>query len=128
MATESIYLTSAMMTALRNYVCDNLAYAQYKVGSTQYRAEITGKEVLADGRISVTFLIDHTVAGDITVTEISLYNYSGIRWAEKPVSITRPDATEGILYRCRFTVAAENEIITQTIEDVVVTHDPTYGN
>ena len=125
---ETIYLTSAMMNAMRNFVRDNLAYAQYKVGSTQHRAEIITKEVLADGRISVTFLIDHTVAGDITVTEISLYNYSGIRWAEMPTSITRPDATDAILCRCRFTVAPENTIITTTIEDVVVTHDPAYGN
>ena len=103
-----ISLTAALLSALRSYVCDNLAYAQYKVGGTYYRAEITQKQVLADGRVSVTFLIDHTVAGDITVTEIGLYNYSGVCWASKAVSITRPNATEGILYRCRFTVIEDS--------------------
>lgn len=104
MASDKISLTTAMLDSLREYVKTNLAYAQYKVGSTYYRAELIEKQVLSDGRVSITFLIDHTVAGNITVSEIQLYNYSGVKWAAKVVSITRQDATEGILYRCRFTV------------------------
>ncbi|MBQ8708528.1 MAG: hypothetical protein IJ523_10615 [Succinivibrionaceae bacterium] len=105
MASTTISLTADMLNALREYVKSNIAYAMYKVGNTYYRAELQEKQVLADGRVSVTFLIDHTVAGNITVTEVQLYNYSGVKWAAKSVSIKRQDATEGILYRCRFTVS-----------------------
>lgn len=104
MASSNMNLTSAMLTALREYVRDKISYAQYKVGSKWYRAELNEKEVLADGRVSITFEIDHTIAGNITVTGIRLVNYSGIVWAEKTVSITRADAVEGVLYRCRFSV------------------------
>jgi hypothetical protein len=104
MANTQIALTAAALNALREFVRDNIAYAQYKVGSTYYRAEIQDKEVLSDGRVSITFLIDHTIAGNITVTEVQLYNHSGTLYASKAVSITRPSATEGILYRCRFSV------------------------
>lgn len=104
MASSQITLTAAALNALREFVRDHIAYAQYKVNSTYYRAEIQEKEVLADGRVSITFLIDHTVTGNITVTEVQLYDYSGVMMANKAVSITRASATEGILYRCRFTI------------------------
>lgn len=101
---DTITIDAVALNAVREFVRSNIAYAKYKVGSTYYRAEIIEKELLADGRISITFLIDHTVAGNITVTEVQLFNHSDVRWAYKAVSITRRDAQEGILYRCRFTV------------------------
>ena len=104
MATNTITIEAAALDAMRKFVKDNIAYAQYKVGNTYYRAAIQEKDVLPDGRISVTFLIDHTVAGNISVTEIQLYSYNGVCWAHKAESITRADAQEGILYRCRFIV------------------------
>ena len=109
MATSKISLDAAALTAMREYLKNNLAYAQYKVGSTYYRADLIEKKVLSDGRISIIFLIDHTVAGNITVTEIALYNHSGVRWGGKAVSITRKDAQEGIMYRCRFSVTEKTE-------------------
>ena len=57
--------------------------------------------------MAVTFVIDHTVAGNITVTEVQLYDHSGILWASKGENITRADAQEGILYRFRFTITEE---------------------
>ncbi len=109
MASANMGLTSAMLTALREYVRDKISYAQYKVGSTWYRAELNEKAVLNDGRVSISFEIDHTIAGNITVTGIRLLNYSGVVWAEKTVSITRADAVEGILYRCRFSVIEDSD-------------------
>lgn len=100
-------LTNNALNSLRNHLKDNIAYARYKVGSTYYRAEIQTAEILADGRIAVTFLIDHTVSGDITVTEVQLFGRDAALWASKAESITRKDAQEGILYRFRFTVTEE---------------------
>lgn len=100
-------LTTNALNSLRNHLKNSIAYAKYKVGSTYYKAQIETAEVLADGRIAVTFIIDHTVAGNITVTEVQLYDHSGVLWASKAESITRKDAQEGILYRFRFTIQEE---------------------
>lgn len=98
-------LTSAALDSLRKHLKESIAYAQYKVGGSYYKAEIQDAEVLADGRIAITFIIDHTVAGNITVTEVQLYDHNGVLWASKPESITRAAVQEGILYRFRFTVS-----------------------
>lgn len=97
-------LTNNALQSLRKHLLDNIGYAQYKVGSTYYRAPIQTAEILADGRIAITFVIDHTVAGNITVTEAQLYDRNGVLWASKAESIQRTDAQEGIFYRFRFTI------------------------
>ena len=55
-------LTNDALNSLRNHLKTNIAYARYKVGSTYYEAPIQTAEILADGRIAITFVIDHTVA------------------------------------------------------------------
>lgn len=107
MASEKLSLSAAMLEALREYVRFNLAYARYKVGSAYYRAELNEKQVLPDGRVSITFEIDHTLSGNINITEVQLFNRNGVMWANKAVSITRLAVQEGIMYRCRFTVIEE---------------------
>lgn len=97
-------LSSAALNSMRNHLKNNIAYAQYKVGSTYYKADIQTAEVLADGRIAITFIIDHSVAGNITVTEVQLFDHNGTLWASKTENITRKDVQEGILYRFRFTI------------------------
>lgn len=98
-------LSSTALTALKNCIKDNVAYAQYKVGSTYYKADIRSAYIMDDGRVAITFIIDHTVAGDITVTEVQLYDHNGSLWANKAESITRRDVQEGILYRFAFTIS-----------------------
>ena len=95
-------LDSAYLDEKRAQIKTDMAYARYKVGSTWYQARIEDVKILTDGRVEATFIIDHTVAGNITVTGIELYDRNGIRIGGRTVSITRADATEGILYVCRF--------------------------
>jgi hypothetical protein len=97
-------LTSTALTALKNCILTNVAYARYKVGSSYYEAPIRSASILGDGRVAITFLIDHTISGDITVTEVQLYNHNGVLWASKAESITRRAVVEGILYRFAFTI------------------------
>lgn len=92
---------SAYLAKNRTRIKDDVAYARYKVGSTWHQAKIENATVLPDGRVEVTFEIDHTVSGNITVTAIELYDHNGTRIGSRTVSITRADATEGILYVCR---------------------------
>lgn len=100
-------LTETALNSMRNHLKDSIAYAQYKVNDKYYRSEIETAELLSDGRIAITFIIDHTIAGDITVTEVQLFDRNGVLWASKAESITRKDAQEGILYRFRFTIIEE---------------------
>lgn len=97
-------LTSTAMTALKNCFTDNIVSAKYKVGSTYYQVPIQSAEILSDGRVAIMFLIDHTVAGNITITEVQLYDRNGALWASKTESITRKAMQEGILYRFVFTI------------------------
>lgn len=95
---------STYLAKERKRVKDDVSYARYKVGSTWYQADIQSAEILSDGRVEVTFTIDHTVSGNITVTGIELYDRNGTRIASRTVSITRAAATEGIKYVCRLSL------------------------
>lgn len=97
-------LTATAITALKNCIKDNIALAKYKVGSTYYQTEIRSAYIMGDGRVALTFLVDHTVPGNITVTEVQLYDHNGRLWANKTESITRKALQEGILYRFCFTI------------------------
>ena len=95
---------AAMLTDIKNYIRRKVGYAKYKVGNTYYTAAIRSAYIMDDGRIAVTFLVDHTVSGNIVVTQVQLYNLNGSLWASKAESISRQDAQEGILYRFAFSI------------------------
>lgn len=96
--------TTTALTALKNCIKDHISYAQYKAGGAYYRAEIRSAYIMSDGRVAITFLIDHTLPGNITVTEVQLYDRNGQLWASKPENITRKAVQEGILYRFAFAI------------------------
>jgi len=97
-------LTATALNAIKDCFIDNIHYAKYKVGSTYYTANIRSAYIMPDGRVAITFIIDHTIAGNITVTEVQLYDHNGSLWASKAESISRSDVQEGILYRFAFTI------------------------
>ena len=97
-------LTQAALNNMRNHLRYTIGYAQYKVDGVYYRADIQNTQVLADGRVEITFLINHTAPGSITITEVQLYDQNGVLFASKPEQITRISTQEGILYRFRFTI------------------------
>lgn len=97
-------LTPEAMEGYKDYTKKTIAYAQYKAGGTYYKTKISSVSTLPDGRLAVDFLIDHTVPGDINVTEVQLYNTSNNLWLSKPESIIRKDVQEGILYRFTFKI------------------------
>ena len=98
-------LSNTALTALKNCFTENIAFAKVKVGSTYYQAPIQSAEILADGRVAITFVIDErVVSGNITVTEVQLYDHGNNLWANKVENITRKATQEGILYRFAFTI------------------------
>lgn len=101
---EAFTFDKVYLDGKRKQIKNDVAYARYQVGEDWYTAEIENAEILGNGCIEVTFIIDHTVTGNITVTAVELYSRNGVRIGRKKVSITRADATEGIMYVCRLTL------------------------
>jgi len=104
-------LDSAYLARKRNQVKNEIRYAEYQVSGVWHRTDIQTAQILSDGRVEIVFLIDHTIAGNITVTGVRLYDYNGDLVGSKVTSITRADATEGISYTVRFRIfqVVENE-------------------
>ena len=102
MASNVFTLDSGYLLRKKTQMMNEIRYAEYKVGSTWYRTDIQTAQILADGRVEVVFVIDHTIAGSITITGVRLYDRNGELVGSKDTSITRADATEGISYTCRF--------------------------
>ncbi len=95
-------LTKAAIDGYKEYTRADIAYARYKIGNTYYRAEIQSKDYLADGRLAVKILIDHPAPGNLTISEIQLFDTNNNLWLSKPENIMREDVTAGILYRFTF--------------------------
>lgn len=105
MAESNVFtLDSGFMTRQKTRIMNDIRYAEYKVGNTWHRADVTDKRILSDGRIEAVFVIDHTIAGNITVTGVRLLDRNGDLIGGRTTSITRADATEGISYAVRFKV------------------------
>lgn len=96
-------LTNTVLTALKKYFTDNVAYAKFKVKNIYYQVPIRNTEILADGRIVFTFMIDQSVAGNV-ITEVQLLDKNNILLASKPENITRKDVLDGIMYRFVITI------------------------
>jgi len=97
-------LTTNALNDLKQYIQKKVAYAKYKVGSTFYQAPIQKTEILTDGRVAIYVLIDHSVPGDITISQLQLYDTGGNVWLDKPESIFRRDLQEGVLIRITFNI------------------------
>lgn len=97
-------LTQTAIQGYKDYTGKTIAYAQYKANGKYYKSKISNVSVLSDGRLAVDFIIDHTVPGDITITEVQLYNNNNKLWLSKPENILRKDVQEGILYRFTFII------------------------
>ena len=100
-------LTTKALDGFKDHVKKTVAYAMYKVGTSYYRAKITDIYTDKEGKVAIEFTIDHTVPGNITVTEVQLYNTSGELWLSKTESISRKATQEGIFYRFTINIYEE---------------------
>lgn len=97
-------LSEIALNDFRKLIKSKVASARYKVGSTYHAAKIEELDILPSGDVVATIIIDHTVTGNITVTQVQLLNHNGEVWAQVNTSITRADVQEGIFYTFTFTV------------------------
>ncbi|MBQ9349157.1 MAG: hypothetical protein IJT94_17765 [Oscillibacter sp.] len=96
-------LTQEALEGYKEYTKRTIAKGRYKVGNAYYEAPVE-VDILPDGRIVADVLVDHTVPGDITVTEFQLFDTRDQLFCSKAESISRRDSQEGILYRFAFTI------------------------
>lgn len=92
-------------TAIEGYKVDTnmkIARARYKIGSTYYETPIHRRERLTDGRVAVYFSITPGVSGNVTISEVQLFDTNNDLWAFKTESIAISGVQEGILYRFTF--------------------------
>lgn len=97
-------LTTAMLTEIKNYIATNAGYARFKGNDTYYTVPLTKVELDANGRVIISFVIDHTFPENLAVTEVQLYNKYNVLWASKAENILRRRALEGIYYRFAMTI------------------------
>lgn len=91
--------------AIEGYKADTLrkiARARYKIGNTYYEPTIHRREWLADGRVAIYFSITPGISGNVTITEVQLFDTNNDLWASKVENIVISGLQEGILYRFAF--------------------------
>lgn len=97
-------LTNSAINGFKDYIEKTVSYARYKIGSTYYKAVIHRKERLTDGKIAVYFSITPELSGNVTITEVQLFDTNNELWATKTESIVVTSVQEGVLYRFTFEV------------------------
>lgn len=92
-------LTAEAINGFKEYVKRTVAYARYKVGSTYYQTKLTKVYTDSKGKVAIEFQAGNEVSGNITVTEVQLYNTSGNLWLSKMENLQRKSTQEAIWYR-----------------------------
>ena len=100
-------LTAAAIEGYRQYTERTISYACYKLGGTWYKAEISRRERMPDGRVAVYFSIIPQSSITVTVTGVELYDKAGNLWASKSENIKIEGVQEGVLYRFTFDLHEE---------------------
>lgn len=84
-----------------------ISHAEYCIGATWYRAQISRRERMRDGRVAIYFPIIPQSQAEVTITGVRLYSKDGKLWAEKTEKIKVESVQEGVLYRFTFDLHEE---------------------
>lgn len=90
----------AFLTKLRDFIISNIAYAMYQIDGSWYRTGIQSIEAHSATELEVRFAIGHAATGTVTITGVALFDYNENRIASRTISVTREDASDGIMYVC----------------------------
>ena len=97
-------LTAAALTGFKDHVKRHIAYARYKVGNTWYRVDNINAYTATSGYVNIDFMIDPALTGEITISQVQLYDTAGALWADKAESIVRRTTQEGVFYRFQIAI------------------------
>lgn len=79
-------LTPAAFTDLREFIKRQVTYAEFRIGTTYYRAEISETEITPTGVVRVKIPITHPTPA--TINQVRLYSRLNQIWASKDINIS----------------------------------------
>ena len=97
-------LTSAAIKGYRDYTMRRIAYAKFKVGSTEYKTNIESVKVTDSGTVEIAFTIE-LASGSGTVSQISLYDTDNQLWLSKTENLQMDSVAEGFYYVVQLDIA-----------------------
>ncbi len=97
-------LTSAAIKGYRDYTMRRIAYAKFKVGSTEYKTNIESVKVTDSGTVEIAFKIELS-SGSGTVTQIQLYDTDNQLWLSKAENLQMESVAEGFYYVVQLDIA-----------------------
>lgn len=97
-------LTSAAIKGYRDYTMRRIAYAKFKVGSTEYKTNIESVKVTDSGTVEIAFKIE-LASGSGTVSQISLYDTDNQLWLSKTENLQMDSVAEGFCYVVQLDIA-----------------------
>ena len=97
-------LTSAAIKGYRAYTMRRIAYAKFKVGSTEYKTNIESVKVTDSGTVEIAFKIE-LASGSGTVSQISLYDTDNQLWLSKTENLQMDSVAEGFYYVVQLDIA-----------------------
>ena len=97
-------LTSAAIKGYRDYTMRRIAYAKFKVGSTEYKTNIESVKVTDSGTVEIAFKIE-LASGSGTVSQISLYDTDNQLWLSKTENLQMDSVAEGFYYVVQLNIA-----------------------
>lgn len=97
-------LTSAAIKGYRDYTMRRIAYAKFKVGSTEYKTNIESVKVTDSGTVEIAFKIE-LASGSGKVSQISLYDTDNQLWLSKTENLQMDSVAEGFYYVVQLDIA-----------------------
>lgn len=97
-------LTNAAIKGYRDYTMRRIAYAKFKVGSTEYKTNIESVKVTDSGTVEIAFKIE-LASGSGTVSQISLYDTDNQLWLSKTENLQMDSVAEGFYYVVQLDIA-----------------------
>lgn len=97
-------LTSAAIQGYRDYTMRRIAYAKFKIGSTEHKTNIESVEVTDSGTVEIAFKIE-IASGSGTVSQISLYDTDNQLWLSKTENLQMDSVAEGFYYVVQLDIA-----------------------
>ena len=97
-------LTSAAIKGYRDYTMRRIAYAKFKVGSTEYKTNIESVKVTDSGTVEIAFKIE-LASGSGTVSQISLYDTDNQLWLSKTENLQMDTVAQGFYYVVQLDIA-----------------------
>lgn len=97
-------LTAQAIEDFRQFIENNIAYAQVTVSGSVTKMAIHRRERLSDGRAAVYLEITPQANTAVTIQRVQLYNKNKQLWADKAENIKLSDVQEGALYRFVFKI------------------------